>query len=88
MGFKALTSAVKSPVGRSIANTAKDAAVNIAADLIEGKSVEEATNRQLQQAKSSIAKTMRSSTSKNVPGPPKRKRKRRAPSSGNFNIFQ
>lgn len=75
-------SVVKSPVlrnvGKQALNIGRDAAVDIAADIIEGKSPAETANERLDLARRSVAQTLR-----DVSHPPKRGRgKRKHPTSG------
>ena len=77
---------IKNPTVKQIAKTAldvgKDAAVDIAADLIEGKDIKETTQNKLDSARATIANQLRDSairsrTKEKFSDPTSRKRKRK-----------
>ena len=97
LGMRAVKNVMASPVTKSIANTAKNSAVNMAADLIEGSSFEEAAEKNLTNAKANIAQSLRNSTRKRKPQKtnidnsylsdrPRRKRRKKNPRK-QFNLF-
>ena len=90
MGFSAgkkfLTSDVAKKIGSTALNVGKEAAKNIAVDLLEGRAFKDSANDQLDEAKKVIASTIKGS------GKKKRKRKQKQVCSFNkkakYNLFK
>lgn len=73
-GKKILTSDVAKKIGSTALDIGKEAAKNVAVDLLEGKNIKDSLNKELESAKSQIATTIKGSG---------RKRKRRHCSTSN-----
>ena len=62
IGKRILQSNVTKTLGKTVGKTLKDAAIETAADLLEGKTIKESAKKQLETTKRKIAKAIKSDT--------------------------